>query len=157
MNNSGQATTSDNASPAASELNWLLDDLIRRLPGAENAVVLSGDGLVLSCSAALGREDAEHLAALAAGLTSLSRGVGMQTKKGRLRQTVVELDEGYLLVTEAGAGVCLALLTSVQADLGLVAYEMNVIIERVGSALSVSPRGPQAVPPAPRAPYGSDR
>ena len=41
---------------------------------------------------------------------------------------------------EAGSGACLALLASVNADLGMVAYEMNVIVQQVGASMSASPR-----------------
>ena len=136
----------------ADRLNWLLDDLVRRLAGAEQAIVLSGDGLLLGRSAALDREDAEQLAAMASAFSSLSRGVGRRFGKGGVLQTVVELDDGYLVVTEAGAGACLALLASTHADLGMVAYEMNVIVQQVGGALSASPRVLPAEPPASRAP-----
>jgi predicted regulator of Ras-like GTPase activity (Roadblock/LC7/MglB family) len=121
-------------------LNWLLDDLVRRLAGAEQAVVLSGDGLLLGRSAALNRESAEHLAAMASAFQSLSRGVGAEFDKGRVQQTVVELEDGYLVVTEAGEGACLALLSAATADLGMVAYEMNVIVQQVGNSMSASPR-----------------
>jgi len=142
----------DNMTVRTDRLNWLLDDLVRRLAGAEKAVVLSGDGLPLGRSAALDRDDAEHLAAMASAFSSLSRGVGTQFGKGGVLQTVVELDDGYLVVTEAGAGACLALLASTYADLGIVAYEMNVIVQQVGGALSASPRMLPAEPPASRAP-----
>jgi predicted regulator of Ras-like GTPase activity (Roadblock/LC7/MglB family) len=142
----------DNMAVRTDRLNWLLDDLVRRLAGAEKAVVLSGDGLPLGRSAALDRDDAEHLAAMASAFSSLSRGVGTQFGKGGVLQTVVELDDGYLVVTEAGAGACLALLASTYADLGMVAYEMNVIVQQVGGALSASPRMLPAEPPASRAP-----
>jgi predicted regulator of Ras-like GTPase activity (Roadblock/LC7/MglB family) len=136
----------------ADRLNWLLDDLVRRLAGAEKAAALSGDGLLLGRSSALQREDAEHLAAMASAFGSLSRGVGAQFGKGGVLQTVVELEDGYLVVTEAGTGACLALLASVHADLGMVAYEMNVIVQQVGGALSASPRALPAESPASRAP-----
>jgi predicted regulator of Ras-like GTPase activity (Roadblock/LC7/MglB family) len=121
-------------------VNWLLDDLVRRLAGAERAVVLSGDGLLLGRSATLERDGAERLAAMASAFSSLSRGVGTTFGKGAALQTVVELDDGYLVVTEAGTGACLALLASVNADLGMVAYEMNVIVQQVGASMSASPR-----------------
>lgn len=133
-------------------LNWLLDDLVRRLAGAEQAIVLSGDGLLLGRSATLDREDGEHLAAMASAFSSLSRGVGTQFGKGLVQQTVVELEDGYLVVTEAGEGACLALLASVDADLGMVAYEMNVIVQQVGSSLSASPRVLPGESPPPRSP-----
>jgi predicted regulator of Ras-like GTPase activity (Roadblock/LC7/MglB family) len=133
-------------------LNWLLDDLVRRLAGAEEAIVLSGDGLLLGRSASLERDSAEQLAAMASAFQSLSRGVGSQYGKGAVQQTVVELEYGYLVVTEAGAGACLALLASVDADLGMVAYEMNVIVQQVGGSLSASPRALPAESSAPRSP-----
>jgi len=136
-----------NAVPG-NQLSWLLDDLVKRLVGAEHAIVLSGDGLLLGRSAALDREDAEHLSAVASAFSSLSRGVGTQFGKGVVLQTVVELEDGYLVVTEAGAGACLGLIASAHADLGMVAYEMNVIVRQVGSALSASPRALPAEPPA---------
>jgi predicted regulator of Ras-like GTPase activity (Roadblock/LC7/MglB family) len=133
-------------------LNWLLDGLVQRLTGAEEAIVLSGDGLLLGRSASLERDSAEQLAAMASAFQSLSRGVGSQYGKGAVQQTVVELEYGYLVVTEAGEGACLALLASVDADLGMVAYEMNVIVQQVGGSLSASPRVFPAESPAPHSP-----
>jgi predicted regulator of Ras-like GTPase activity (Roadblock/LC7/MglB family) len=142
----------DDMTVRGGRLNWLLDDLVLRLAGSEKAVVLSGDGLLLGRSAELDRDGAEHLAAMASAFSSLSRGVGTQFGKGGVLQTVVELEGGYLVVTEAGAGACLALLASSHADLGMVAYEMNVIVQQVGSALSPGPRVLPAEPPASRVP-----
>lgn len=133
-------------------LNWLLDELVRRLAGAEKAVALSDDGLLLGRSSSVDRESAEHLAAMASAFQSLSRGVGTTFGKGPVQQVVVELDHGYLVVTEGGDGACLALLSSADADLGMVAYEMNVIVQQVGSTLSVGPRPLPTDSPAPRAP-----
>jgi predicted regulator of Ras-like GTPase activity (Roadblock/LC7/MglB family) len=133
-------------------LNWLLDELVRRLAGAEKAVAVSDDGLLLGRSASVDRESAEHLAAMASAFQSLSRGVGTTFSKGPVQQVVVELQHGYLLVTEGGVGACLALLSSADADLGMVAYEMNVIVQQVGSTLSAGPRALPADSPAPRAP-----
>ncbi|WP_285485932.1 roadblock/LC7 domain-containing protein [Amycolatopsis taiwanensis] len=126
--------------PHGAGLDWLLDDLVKRLSGAEKAVVLSADGLTLGRSSGLDREGAEHLSAMASAFRSLARGVGSQFDKGVVHQTVVEMERGYLVVTEAGVGACLALLAGVNADLGMVAYQMNVIVQQVGSNLSASPR-----------------
>lgn len=125
---------------SSSTLDWLLDGLVNRVPASEHAIVLSADGLPLASSNGLGREDAEHLAAIASALHSLARGVGGRFDKGALHQTVIELAGGYLVVTEAGHGACLALLASIDADLGLVAYEINVIVGQVGEQLSAHPR-----------------
>jgi predicted regulator of Ras-like GTPase activity (Roadblock/LC7/MglB family) len=43
-------------------------------------------------------------------------------------------------VTAAGEGSCLAVLSASSADVGLVAYEMAVLVKRVGEHLAVTPR-----------------
>jgi len=122
------------------ELDWLLDDLVARVVAIDNAVILSRDGLAIGASASLSREDAEHLCAVAAGFQSLSRGLGRQFGGGNPRQTIVELESAFLFVTAAGEGSCLAVLASADADAGQVAYEMAVLVKRVGEHLGVSPR-----------------
>jgi predicted regulator of Ras-like GTPase activity (Roadblock/LC7/MglB family) len=121
-------------------LDWLLDDLLVRLPGAERAIVLSSDGLLIGRSGNLDRDDAEHLSAVASGFQSLARGTGRHFGGGAVRQTVVEMEFSFLVVTAAGTGACLALLAAVDADMGMVAYEMNLLVKRVGVYLSTQPR-----------------
>ena len=62
-------------------MNWVLDDLVRRVDGISQAVLLSRDGLTLGASQGLTREDAEHLAAVAAGLQSLARGAALRVRR----------------------------------------------------------------------------
>jgi predicted regulator of Ras-like GTPase activity (Roadblock/LC7/MglB family) len=122
------------------ELDWLLDDLVARVAQIEKAVILSRDGLTIGASAGLAREDAEHLSAIAAGFQSLARGAGRQFGGGHARQTIVEMDSAFLFVTAAGEGSCLAVLSAADADVGIIAYEMAVLVKRVGQHLSVNPR-----------------
>ncbi|MFJ1733963.1 MULTISPECIES: roadblock/LC7 domain-containing protein [unclassified Streptomyces] len=122
------------------ELNWLLDDLVDRVGSIRKAVVLSGDGLATGVSKDLTREDGEHLAAVASGFHSLAKGVGRHFDAGGVRQTVVELDEAFLFVTAAGDGSCLAVLADADSDVGLVAYEMTLLVKRVGAHLATAPR-----------------
>ncbi|WP_150243775.1 roadblock/LC7 domain-containing protein [Nocardiopsis quinghaiensis] len=127
-------------SKAADNLDWLLDDLVDRVVGAEHAIVLSADGLLLGRSRGLVPEDAEHLSALASAFQSLARGTGRHFGGGDVRQTVVEMEHSYLFVTAAGAGACLSVLATEDADVGLVAYEMNLRVKRVGQFLTAAPR-----------------
>ncbi len=76
------------------DLGWLLDDLSERVEQFRRAVILSRDGLVIAASRDLTREEAEHLAALAAGLQSLARGAGEHFGVGEVRQCIVELHRG---------------------------------------------------------------
>ncbi|QXJ24318.1 roadblock/LC7 domain-containing protein [Actinomadura graeca] len=124
----------------AAELGWLLDDLVDRVPQVRKVVVLSRDGLVMGASRGVGREDAEYLAALAAGFHSLAIGARPQLDSGGIRQTLVEMEGGLFFVVPAGANSCLALLSDVGANAGLVAYEMTMLVKRVGKQLSTGLR-----------------
>ncbi|GAA0450105.1 putative regulator of Ras-like GTPase activity (Roadblock/LC7/MglB family) [Actinoplanes campanulatus] len=124
----------------SANLTWLLDDLVERVPTAQQAVVLSADGLMLGASAAMSREDAEHLSAMAAGFQSLAKGASRHFRAGQVRQTVVEMEEAFLFVTAAGQGACLAVLASADADLGLIAYEMAMLVTRVGQTMAAPER-----------------
>jgi predicted regulator of Ras-like GTPase activity (Roadblock/LC7/MglB family) len=128
-------------SSVGTDLGWLLDDMVRRVAGVQHAAVVSTDGMVIDKSAKLGKDDADHLAAMSCALQSLAKGAGQQFDKGRVRQLVVDLEQGYLVVTAAGENACLALLTAAKVDLGLVAYEMNRIVGQVGMFLSTETRG----------------
>jgi predicted regulator of Ras-like GTPase activity (Roadblock/LC7/MglB family) len=122
------------------DLGWLLDDLVTRVAHIERAAILSRDGLVVTASRGLAREDAESLAAMAAGFQSLARGAAMHFQGGTVRQTIVEMDNAFLFVTAAGQGSALAVLTSAGVDVGLVAYEMAVLVTRLGPHMQVQPR-----------------
>ena len=136
----GAGKAAEPAMTSKGELDWLLDDLVTRVAQIEKAVVLSRDGLAIGASMGMSREDAEHLAAIAAGFQSLARSVGRHLGGGNARQTIVEMESAFLFVTAAGEGSCLAVLTAANADVGLVAYEMAVLVKRVGQHLSVNPR-----------------
>lgn len=121
-------------------LDWLLDDFVERVPAAQRAVVLSVDGLLMGGSRGMEQADAEHMAAVAAGFASLSRSAGRHFKAGPVRQTIIEMEDAFLLVTSAGQGSCLAVLSDAASDIGMVAYEMALLIERIGHNLATQPR-----------------
>ena len=56
------------------DLNWMLDDLVNRISQIQRAIVLSRDGLATGASTNVAREEAERLAAMAAGFRSLACG-----------------------------------------------------------------------------------
>ena len=122
------------------DLTWLLNDLVDRVAEVKQAVVLSADGLLMAASRGLSREDAEHLSAMASGFHSLARGAGRHFGGGNVRQTIVELDSLFLFVTAAGKRANLAVLAAENADVGLIAYEMTMLVTRVGKYLTTSAR-----------------
>ena len=121
-------------------LDWLLASLTETIEQIHQAVIFSTDGLVMGLSPGLAQEDAEHLAALAAGVQSLARGAGQRFQGGNVRQTIIEMDAALLFITTAGQGTCLAVLAAPEADAGQVAYEMTVLVKRLGQHLGTSLR-----------------
>ena len=122
------------------QLGWLLDNLVARVANVRQAVLLSRDGLVVAKSRNMSREEGDNLSALAAGVHILARGVGKQVGNEEVRQTIIEMDSAFLFVMAAGQGTCLAVLASADANLGVMAYEMAMLVRRMGVHLSAGPR-----------------
>ncbi|MBO3746779.1 roadblock/LC7 domain-containing protein [Streptosporangiaceae bacterium NEAU-GS5] len=132
-----------------SDLGWLLTDFVQRQPDVRHAIVLSTDGLPMSRSADLNDSDADRLAAVAAGAQSLGLALSNQFGGGSLRQVLFELADTYLIIMAAGSGACLAVRADHQADIGTIAYEMGLLVARVGEFLTAPARG-TAVSGSPR-------
>jgi uncharacterized protein len=124
------------------QLSWLLDNLVNQVKHVEQALVFSTDGLVVASSQGLTREDGEHLSAVAAGLQSLAQGAGLHFSGGSVRQIIIEMDNAFLFVIAAGQGTCLAVLSSAEPNVGLIAYEMAMLVRRMGRHLAAEPRFP---------------
>ena len=122
------------------QLGWLLDNLVSRVANVRQALLLSRDGLVVATSKNISREQGDNLSALAAGVHSLARGVGKQVGNEEVRQTIIEMEHAFLFVIAAGRGTCLAVLTSADPNVGVVAYEMAMLVRRMGVHLSAGPR-----------------
>jgi predicted regulator of Ras-like GTPase activity (Roadblock/LC7/MglB family) len=125
---------------AAGGIGWLLDDVVTKVPAARHAVLLSVDGLVLGSDSKMDADEADHFAAVASGLASLARGAGRRFEVGSVRSTVIEFDGAYMLISDAGHRTCLAVLTGADTDLGLLAYESELMIARVGEHLATGAR-----------------
>jgi predicted regulator of Ras-like GTPase activity (Roadblock/LC7/MglB family) len=124
------------------ELDWLLNNLTVSVDGVQNAVILSPDGLPLGRSPGLSPTDADTLAALSAGAQSLAHGTSRKFGSGDVVQTTIEMDSAILFITPAGRGTCVALLADANADHGLIAYELAVLVKRVGQHMIADPRFP---------------
>ena len=125
------------------QLGWLLDNLVSRVANVSQALVLSRDGLAVARSRGMTAEQADHLSALAAGVHSLARGTGQQVGAGEVRQTIIEMESAFLFVMAAGRGTCLAVLAQSGANLGVMAYEMTMLVRRMGTYLTAAPRAPE--------------
>jgi predicted regulator of Ras-like GTPase activity (Roadblock/LC7/MglB family) len=127
-------------SSEASDLNLLVGNLAKRTPGVAHAMVVSADGLPVAVSQRLDRSKADQLAAIASGLASLTQGGARCMDGGLVKQTVVEMDRGLLLVMAISDGSCLTVLAGSPCDVGVVAYEMTMLVSRAGDVLTPSLR-----------------
>ncbi len=123
-------------SQAAQNLNWLITNFVDRVPGVAHTIVVSSDGLLLAVSEGFPRDRADQLAAVASGLTSLTQGASRVFEGGTVTQTVVEMERGFLFIMSISDGSCLAVLASTACDIGLVGYEMALLVERAGEVLT---------------------
>lgn len=122
---------------------WLVDDFADGVPGVAHAVVVSTDGLLLTASSRLPDERAEQFATVVAGLAGLTGGAARSLAAGRALRTVVEMDRGTLLTMTVGDGSCLAVLAAPDSPIGQVAYEMTLLVDRVGRVLTPERRDVQ--------------
>ncbi len=125
---------------AMRDMGWLLNNFADQVAGIAHVVAVSADGLLLAASRGLPEERADQLAAIAAGVVSLTQGTSRYFNGGSVLQTIIEMDGGYLFLMSISDGSCLAVLASRTCDVGQVGYEMALLVERVGQALTPSAR-----------------
>jgi uncharacterized protein len=125
------------------DLNGLLTNFADRVPSVAHMIVVSSDGLGLARSEGFPPNRVDQLAAITAGLASLTQGATRMFEGGAVTQTVVEMERGLLIVMAISDGSSLAVLAGLDCDAELVAYEMTLLVERVGSALTPQVRGTQ--------------
>lgn len=120
----------------ARNIDWMVTTFVRKVPGIQEAVVVSSDGLLLALSPGLDRSAADRFAAVASGLIGLAYGAVGALGGGRVNEIVVEMENGFLLVTSISDGSCFAVRSSSQCDIGLVGYEMALFVRRAGAMLT---------------------
>ncbi len=123
-------------STQASNVNWLVNNFVERVPGANDAVVVSSDGLPIAASSGLDRDSVDRFAAVSSGLIGLAYGAAGRFGGGAVTEVIVEMENAFLFVTGISDGSLLAVMASNACDVGLVAYEMAVLVEKTGAVLT---------------------
>jgi predicted regulator of Ras-like GTPase activity (Roadblock/LC7/MglB family) len=118
----------------------LVDDFVNRVSGVAHALVVSAEGMPLVASAYLPRDRADQLAAVASGLVSLTQGAARCFDAGQVVQTVVEMERGIVLLMSISDGSSLAVLAVPGCDIGLVGYEMTLLVDRFSQQLTPQKR-----------------
>jgi predicted regulator of Ras-like GTPase activity (Roadblock/LC7/MglB family) len=123
-------------STQASNVNWLVNNFVGRVPGVTEAVVVSSDGLPIAASDGIDRDGVDRFAAVSSGLIGLAYGAAGRFGGGAVTEVIVEMEHAFLFVTGISDGSLLSVKASQGADVGLVAYEMAVLVEKAGAVLS---------------------
>jgi predicted regulator of Ras-like GTPase activity (Roadblock/LC7/MglB family) len=124
-------------------LDWLVSKFAREVPGVAHAILVSADGLLMAASEHVPTERADQLSAVSSGMASLSAGAAQLFDGGHVMQSVVEMQNGYLLLMRVGDGSNLATLAARNCDIGQIGYEMAILVERVGTVIQSARRTAQ--------------
>lgn len=142
-------------SSEATNFGWLLDNFVRTVPGTKHTLVVSADGLLMAMSENLDRTSGDQLAAIVSGMSSLTRGASRQLQGGAVRQAIIEMDNGFLFLMNVSNGSVLAVVADATCDVGLIGYEMAMLVSRTETTLTPQliseMRGNLPVDGAPRA------
>ena len=138
-------THDSSAAPAASagddrDLDWVMSRFVDDVPDAAHAILVSADGLLMASSTSIPGERAEQVAAVSSGLASLAVGAARLFEGGAVMQTIVEMEMGFLMLMAVGDGSNLTVLTTEEADIGQVGYEMALLVDRVGRTVEAQAR-----------------
>ena len=121
-------------------LDWLLNDFARRVPQVVHAVAVSADGLVVAADDGLAEEQADQLAAVAAGLVSLLAGAARLLGATPVQSNLTELGTGFLFSMAVNDGASLLVFATRECDIGQVSYAMAELINQVGPSLTPTAR-----------------
>ena len=138
--------THESSAPAASaagddrDLDWVMSRFVEEVPDAAHAILVSADGLLMASSTSIPGERAEQVAAVSSGLASLAVGAARLFEGGTVMQTIVEMEMGFLMLMSVGDGSNLTVLTTEEADIGQVGYEMALLVDRVGRTVEAQAR-----------------
>ncbi len=141
-------TSGFQSAPSENSLDWLVSNFAREVRGVSHAILVSVDGLLIAASERLPKERADQLAAVSSGLASLAGGAAQLFEGGQVLQSVVEMQNGYLLLMQVGDGSHLATLAATSCDIGQIGYEMAVLVERVGNVVQSTRRARAASSPS---------
>ena len=95
-------------SSEARNLNWLVQNFAERVPGVNEAVVVSSDGLPIATSSGLDRDAADRFAAVASGLIGLAYGAAGRFGGGAVNEVIIEMENAFIFVTGISDGSCLS-------------------------------------------------
>lgn len=130
----------DEGGSRTQSLGWLVSSFTESVPGVAHAALVSADGLLVAANESLPRERGDQLSAIASGLASLATGTAELFTAGQVVQSVIEMEQGFLLLMSVGDGSNLVVLARTGCDIGLIGYEMTLLVDQVGNMVETPAR-----------------
>ena len=118
----------------AERLAAALDDFLAVSPDVEGAAIVSPDGFPIA-SALPAHVEEDRLSAMSAALLILGERSASELGKGSLAQIFVEGPYGHVVIMAAGESAVLVGVTSKNAKIGLVIFEMRQAGRRIASIM----------------------
>src|SRR4028119_322242 len=95
----------------------------------------------MAMSDQLDRTQGHQLSAIVSGISSLTRGAARQLGAGEVRQAIVEMDTMFLFSMVVSDGSVIAVMADSSCDVGLIGYEMALLVSRTEQTLTPQPVG----------------
>lgn len=125
------------------ELTWLLEQFVKETAGARAALVTSLDGLMIAHHnlADDGGATAGRLSAITSGVLSLAKAASaLLDGDPGVNQILMDVEGGHLYIMAAGSGALFTVLTTNEADPGVIGLESTLLIRRFPDNMAVPAR-----------------
>ncbi len=114
-------------------LKQILGEFLK-VDGVSAAVVVGRDGFVIE-SAISGKIDIDALGAMASTGMGTSESMGNELGKGELKQLLVELEKGPIIMSPLSGDELIAIVADSEANVGRIRYELKKNKDRLVAAL----------------------
>lgn len=119
--------------PTISDVDIALARFTSRVPGVRHALAVGTDGLLTGASPNLSRDRADAMAAITAGLVSLTSRSARLFDGGNVSLTMLEAHEGYMFLM-SGPVHSLVVWADRSCDVGQVGYELAILVDSLAAA-----------------------
>lgn len=116
------------------QILYILQGLVRRSQDVEGAMLVTLDGLPLASALPQGADE-DRVAAMAAAALSMGARTTAELRRGTLEQVLVKGDSGYVVIIASGPDTVLAAISTGEAKLGMLLYEMKLAARDIAREL----------------------
>ncbi len=118
----------------ADMLNSILNELNGTSADIEASGVISTDGLMMA-SQMPAELDEDRIGAMSAAMLSLGDRTAQELSRGALEQVLIKGENGYVLMTGAGAEAVVTVMAKPKAKLGLIFLDVKRAAENISKLI----------------------